>query len=90
MRERPSKKKNSHIRKAKRQEENFYVSVYTYIMAEYDPKIASLFTNSPIADKIVDLTTKYYWGGNSVPSTAGDIADLIRSKYKTDNIERGE
>ena len=90
MRERPSKKKNSHIKRAKTQEADFYVSVYAYLMSEYSPKIVSLFNNSPISKKIVHLVSQYYWGGNSVPNTAGDIADLIRSKYKTDNRERGE
>lgn len=78
------KKSSKKLREAKARalEEDFYISVYLYILEEYHPKIGFLFSDSPISDKIVDLTREYYWGGNTVPNTAGDIADLLRSKYK--------
>lgn len=78
------KKKNDKITKAKirAMEENFYISVYEYVIEEYSTKISRLFVDSPIAEDIVDLVNQYYWGGNSVPNTAGDMADLLRSKYK--------
>lgn len=67
--------------KARAIEHNFYLCVYDYILQEYKPKIGVLFTNSPIAGTLVDLVNKYYWGGNNIPNTAADIADLLRSKY---------
>ena len=60
----------------------FYVDVYDYIIAEYSPRVVKLFTDSPIAGDIVDLINDYYWGGNSVPFVAGQIVDLLKSKYK--------
>lgn len=61
----------------------FYMSVYAYINMEYKPKYARMFANSDISEKLTDLVTQYYWGGNSVPFTAGQIVDLLYSKYKT-------
>ena len=59
----------------------FYMSVYSYIHMEYKPKYARLFADSDISEKLVDLVTQYYWGGNSVQFTAGQVVDLLRSKY---------
>lgn len=59
----------------------FYMNVYSYISMEYKPKYAKLFENSGIAEKIAELITQYYWGGNSVPFVAGQIVDLLKSKY---------
>lgn len=67
--------------KARAMEHNFYMGVYEYILQEYKPKIGSLFTDSPISGTLVDLVNNYYWGGNNIPNTAADIADLLRSKY---------
>ena len=60
----------------------FYMNVYSYIDMEYKPKYAKLFANSDISEKLTDLVTQYYWGGNSVPFTAGQVVDLLKSKYK--------
>lgn len=60
----------------------FYMNVYSYISMEYKPKYAKLFANSDISAKLTDLVTQYYWGGNSVSFTAGQIVDLLKSKYK--------
>ena len=49
---------------------------------EYKPKYSKLFADSDISEKLTDLVTQYYWGGNSVPFTAGQIVDLLKSKYK--------
>lgn len=59
----------------------FYMDVYSYILAEYKPKIGRLFTNSPISGNLVDLINQYYWGGNTVQFTAGQVVDLLKSKY---------
>ena len=60
----------------------FYMTVYAYIEMEYKPKYSKLFADSDISEKLTDLDTQYYWGGNSVPFTAGQIVDLLKSKYK--------
>lgn len=60
----------------------FYMSVYTYISMEYKPKYCRLFADSEMSENITDLVAQYYWGGNSVPFTAGQIIDLLKSKFK--------
>ena len=60
----------------------FYMQVYSYISMEYKPKYRKLFANSYLSEKLTDLVTQYYWGGNSVPFTSGQIVDLLKSKYK--------
>ena len=59
----------------------FYMDVYSYIQMEYKPQIERLFTDSPIAGDLVDLINEYFWGGNTVQFTAGQVADLLKSKY---------
>ena len=67
--------------KARAMQQIFYEDVLIYLLEEYKPRIARLFTNSPIAGKLVDFVNEYYWGGNTVQFTAGQIADLLKSKY---------
>ena len=77
------KKTQKELREAKirAMQHMFYMDVYSYIQMEYSLKIERLFTNSPIAGDLVDLVNEYFWGGNTVQFTAGQIADLLRSKY---------
>jgi len=63
----------------------FYMAVYSYINMEYKPRYAKLFADSEISEKLVDLVTQYYWGGNSIPFTSGQVVDLLRSKYGNKN-----
>lgn len=60
----------------------FYMQVYAYIEMEYKPKYARLVADSDISERLVDLITQYYWGGNTVQFTAGQVVDLLHSKYK--------
>jgi hypothetical protein len=60
----------------------FYMQVYTYIEMEYKPKYARLVADSDISERLVDLISQYYWGGNTVQFTAGQVVDLLYSKYK--------
>jgi hypothetical protein len=78
------KKSKRQLREAKvrAMQHLFYMDVYSYINAEYHPKISKLFTSSPISGDLVDLINDYYWGGNTIPFVAGQIADLLKSKYK--------
>jgi nitric oxide reductase large subunit len=67
--------------KAQRLVTDFYNSVLDYMKAEYKPRWVKLYKNKEISDGMIRLTHDYYWGGNSVANTAGDIVDLLRSKY---------
>ena len=63
----------------------FYMNVYYYINMEYKPKYSRLFADSDISEKLTDLVTQYYWGGNTVQFTAGQIIDLLKSKFRKDS-----
>ena len=76
------RKKERKSAKARALAHCFYMDVYSYILSEYSPRIAKLYTDSPIAGDLVDLIDQYYWGGNTVPFVAGQVADLLKSKYK--------
>lgn len=60
---------------------DFYNSVYHYMKNEYKPKWARLYNSEELLDGMIHLTGEYYFGGNTVPFTAGQIVDLLQSKY---------
>ena len=60
---------------------DFYNSVWEYMQAEYKPKWAKIYNSEELLDDMIYLTSQYYFGGNSVPMTAGQIVDLLKSKY---------
>lgn len=60
---------------------DFYNSVWQYMRDEYKPKWAKLYNSEPILEDMIYITSEYYFGGNTVPFTAGQIVDLLRSKY---------
>lgn len=60
---------------------DFYNSVWEYMKAEYKPRWARLYNSEKILDDMIYLTGEYYLGGNTVPFTAGQIVDLLRTKY---------
>jgi len=60
---------------------DFYNQVWVYMQAEYRPKWARLYNSEKILDDMILLTSEYYFGGNTVPMTAGQIVDLLKSKY---------
>tara|TARA_B100002019_G_scaffold126423_1_gene108877 strand:+ start:4706 stop:4963 length:258 start_codon:yes stop_codon:yes gene_type:complete len=74
-------KKQLDAAKTRAMQQMFYEDVLIYLIEEYKPRIAKLFTNSPISDKVENLVYQYFWGGNTVQFTAGQVADLLRSKY---------
>lgn len=61
---------------------DFYNSVWQYMKDEYKPKWAKLYNSEELLDGMIHLTGEYYFGGNTVPFTAGQIVDLLKSKYK--------
>lgn len=61
---------------------DFYNSVWEYMQQEYAPRWSRLYKNKDILDDMIRLTGEYYLGGNTVPFTAGQIIDLLKSKYK--------
>ena len=48
---------------------------------EYKPRYAKLYNSDMILDDMIMLTGEYYFGGNTVPFTAGQIVDLLKSKF---------
>ena len=59
----------------------FYNDVWNYIETEYHPKWAKIYNDESILDDMLQLTSEYFFGGNTVPFTAGQIVDLLKSKY---------
>ena len=82
-----SKKREQEIKEAKirAMQHMFYEDVCIYMLEEYSPRTCRLFFDSPISGDIVDLVNEYFWGGNTVQFTAGQIADLLKSKYPKKN-----
>ena len=60
---------------------DFYNSVWEYMKQEYKPKWSKLYNSHQILNDMISLTGQYYFGGNNVPFTAGQIVDLLKSKY---------
>lgn len=60
----------------------FYNDVWTYMKKEYKPRWAKLYNSEELLMDMISLTGEYYFGGNSVPFTAGQIVDLLKSKYR--------
>ena len=67
--------------KARQAVASFFQNVSSYIKAEYKPRFYKLYNREDIVDDMIRLTNEYYWGGNTVQNTAGDVVDLLRSKY---------
>lgn len=67
--------------KARRAVASFFHNVSAYIKAEYKPRFYKLYNREDIVNDMIRLTNEYYWGGNTVQNTAGDVVDLLRSKY---------
>ena len=44
--------------------------------------VCDFYNSEEILDDMIRLTGEYYFGGNNVPFTAGQIVDLLKSKYK--------
>lgn len=68
-------------KKANKQVAGFFKSVSSYIKREYKSRYYRFYNDPVIIDEMIQLTSNYYWGGNTVPSTAGDMVDYMRSKY---------
>lgn len=75
------KKKSLTEAKIRAMQQMFYEDVCVYMLEEYSPRTCKLFFDSPIAGKIILLINEYFWGGNTVQFTAGQVADLLKSKY---------
>lgn len=68
-------------KKANKQVANFFQSISVYMKKEYKPKYYRFYNDPVVIDEMIRLTSSYYWGGNTVPSSAGDLIDYMRSKY---------
>tara|TARA_B100001778_G_scaffold208221_1_gene172227 strand:- start:631 stop:873 length:243 start_codon:yes stop_codon:yes gene_type:complete len=59
----------------------FSGSIRAYIFMEYKDAYYDIYNSVKITREVRRLTTEYYFGGNTVPFTAGQIVDYARSKY---------
>lgn len=60
---------------------NFYSAIAEYILFEYKPKYYEYFVDDDNTDTMIELCSKYYFGGNNVPDTAGDIVSLMKHNH---------
>tara|TARA_B100001778_G_C18442661_1_gene563067 strand:+ start:480 stop:713 length:234 start_codon:yes stop_codon:yes gene_type:complete len=60
----------------------FSAKVRSYILMEYRPTYNRIYRNIKITRDARKLCAEYYLGGNTIPFTAGQIVDYVRSKYK--------
>tara|TARA_B100000497_G_C7486212_1_gene298066 strand:- start:82 stop:303 length:222 start_codon:yes stop_codon:yes gene_type:complete len=60
----------------------FSAKVRKYILIEYNPAYHQIYSSVQIQKDVRILISKYYWGGNNIPFTAGQIVDYVRSKFK--------
>tara|TARA_Y100000401_G_C8203731_1_gene164913 strand:+ start:191 stop:415 length:225 start_codon:yes stop_codon:yes gene_type:complete len=62
---------------------SFRVNVKKYILAEYgEDTFHHIYRNVKATKDANKLCVEYYLGGNTVPFTAGQIVDYVRSKFK--------
>ncbi len=59
----------------------FSGSIRAYIFMEYKNSYYDIYNSVKITREVRRLTTEYYFGGNTVPFTAGQVVDYVRSKY---------
>lgn len=60
----------------------FSSNVRKYILIEYNSAYHQIYSSVNIQQDVRKLISEYYWGGNNIPFTAGQIVDYVRSKYK--------
>tara|TARA_B100001778_G_scaffold226369_1_gene187963 strand:- start:594 stop:818 length:225 start_codon:yes stop_codon:yes gene_type:complete len=60
----------------------FSAKVRKYILIEYNLVYHKIYSDMQITKDVRILMSEYYWGGNNIPFTAGQIVDYVRSKYK--------
>ena len=75
------KKKNDKYKKFKVALGRFSAATRAYILMEYRDVYNDIFNSVKITREVRQLTTEYYLGGNTVPFTAGQVVDYVRSKY---------
>ena len=75
------KKKNDKYKKLKVALGRFSAATRAYILMEYRGVYNDIFNSVKITREVREITTEYYLGGNTVPFTAGQIVDFVRSKY---------
>jgi hypothetical protein len=68
-------------KKANKLVTNFFQSVSAYMKREYKSRYYRFYNDPIVIDEMMRLTSTYYWGGNSIPNTTGDVVDYIKSKY---------
>ena len=62
---------------------DFYNSVYEYIRLEYKPKWSRIYRKEENLEDMIHLTGNYYFGGNTVPETAGYVIAYLKKHNYT-------
>ena len=60
---------------------NFYSAVAEYMLFEYKPKYYEYFVDDDNTDSMIELCSRYYYGGNNIIDTAGDIVNLLKYNH---------
>lgn len=68
-------------KKLQKEIDRFYLSVKAYIILEYRTVYNEIYTDPKISKEVKKLSIDYYFGGNTVPFTAGQVVDYVKSKY---------
>ena len=61
---------------------SFYQKVMEYIKYEYDVRYCRMPKEQNSSARIFDLICEYHRDGYSIPFVAGQIVDLLKSKYE--------
>lgn len=59
----------------------FYWLVKAYIILEYRTIYNVIYTDIDISKEVKQLSIDYYFGGNTVPFTAGQVVDYVKKKH---------
>lgn len=60
----------------------FSATLRVYILLEYRSVYNDIYNSVNITRDVRKLATEYYLGGNTIPFSAGQIVDYVKSKYK--------
>jgi hypothetical protein len=58
----------------------FFNLVGMYMKAEYEEKYSDRYGHIPTIHKMRNIVARYYWGGNSVPDTAGIMVEYFKQQ----------
>jgi hypothetical protein len=57
---------------------DFYNDILMYMMDEYKPKYYKAYNSDKNIDRMIELTSRYYFGGSTIPNATGEIVEYIK------------